>query len=110
MELRATSFRPGITQIMWPHFVLLLVLLAACGDRSNEPNSASSTPLPSPSSTPALTSTVTPTSIPAPTFEKSDCLFVPPPDQKMECGFVTVPEDRTAAGSATIRLHVAVFK
>jgi pimeloyl-ACP methyl ester carboxylesterase len=28
----------------------------------------------------------------------------------VECGFVTVPEDRTAAGSATIRLHVAVFK
>ena len=110
MELRAPRFEPGITKIKWPCFVLLLMLLAACGDNSNEPNATSSTPQPSPTSAPALKSTPTPTSTPAPTFEKSDCLFVPPLDQKVECGFVTVPEDRTAAGSASIRLHVAVFK
>jgi pimeloyl-ACP methyl ester carboxylesterase len=62
------------------------------------------TPTLAPSPTPIPTIAYTPT------FERAACEFYPPPGTNPECGFLSVPEDRRQPGSATLGLHVAIFR
>lgn len=45
-----------------------------------------------------------------PVFEPAACAFAVPAGQDPLCGYLLVPENRARPGSATLRLHVAVFR
>jgi len=45
-----------------------------------------------------------------PLFESDICHFSPPYGFEVECGYLIVPENRSKPDSASIRIHVAVFK
>jgi pimeloyl-ACP methyl ester carboxylesterase len=45
-----------------------------------------------------------------PRYEEAICRFYVPSGVNVECGYLIVPEDHNDPGSASLRLHVAVFK
>lgn len=75
------------------------------------PPTAAPSANPTPASPTAVpTGTPLPTIVYTPIFEAADCQFYVPEGYAPECGYLNVPEDRTNPNSATIRLHVAIFR
>jgi len=104
-------------------FLIMALLLAALACNLPAPTPRAPGPAAPPTRTatepPPATAAPSPTAALAPTpgaapyqpvFEPAACDFALPPGAEAECGYLIVPEDRAQPETASIRMHVAIFR